>query len=330
MFRLAPLVTTITIIAALGGCYDVVSTARVQHPVRVTTHPPHAELLRIHLGGKQESLGSAPQELQLEVIKEERRFAPFQSWLLTTALGAITGGCTVAATQVKSAEAQGSLTTCAILAAVSTALGIVGSISGHARPTKSRIRKGEMKIVARARGYQQAMRTIEAAGGKLAHLALHPMMEGIDSPPRRALADKGPIVAVFDVQIRGGSTSDVSSGQVSTLLHSRLAELRHFRLVPRSSLRKRLKEQKRESYKLCYDESCQIEIGKALAAQKSLATRMTISDKRCLLSAVLYDLKSETSEAAAVVETPCSSQALYEAIGNLVRKLVKGEASEAL
>ena len=137
-----------------------------------------------------------------------------------------------------------------------------------------------------------------------------------------------------------GSTSRVSTtpsiGAVITALassvrvsSSRVAASGRYQVIPRSQLRRRLAEQKRESYKLCYDESCQIELGKALAAQHSLATRLTAMNERCVLSAVLYDLTTELSRVAAVVQTTCDAEALLGALSELVGKLAPKPASQA-
>jgi hypothetical protein len=39
-------------------------------------------------------------------------------------------------------------------------------------------------------------------------------------------------------------------------------------------MRDRIASDKAESYRACVDQSCQIELGKAMAAQKSLATKL--------------------------------------------------------
>jgi hypothetical protein len=46
-----------------------------------------------------------------------------------------------------------------------------------------------------------------------------------------------------------------------------------------SSLRL-LTEKKKQSYSVCYDSACQIDIGKEVAAQKSLATKIVLAGKR--------------------------------------------------
>ena len=78
----------------------------------------------------------------------------------------------------------------------------------------------------------------------------------------------------------------------------------------RSQVRERLFVQKKQSYRLCYDESCQVEIGKELAANKSLSTRILKLGGRCVLVLNLYDLSSATLDRATSVEGGCQEDAL--------------------
>ena len=63
-----------------------------------------------------------------------------------------------------------------------------------------------------------------------------------------------------------------------------------------------MKEQKKETYKSCYDQSCQIEMGRELAAEKTLATWVLKVGETCQVTATLYDLKKGTTELAAIHE----------------------------
>ncbi len=81
-----------------------------------------------------------------------------------------------------------------------------------------------------------------------------------------ASADR-PIVAVFPIQDSAGRLDDSAVTQLTDYFATKIAETQMFVVVPRSDLEAALRNQKRESFKLCVDESCQIEIGKELAAQ---------------------------------------------------------------
>jgi hypothetical protein len=62
-------------------------------------------------------------------------------------------------------------------------------------------------------------------------------------------------------------------------------------------------------------------MGKALAAQKSLATKILRVGKRCAITSTLYDLKTETAEKSALSRTECSDDALMDAMDRVARQL---------
>jgi hypothetical protein len=126
-------------------------------------------------------------------------------------------------------------------------------------------------------------------------------------------ASEAPLVAVFTVQDRTGKFTDYLSAQ--------LAESGAFRVIPGTALRARLREEKRESYKECYDRECQIEIGRELAAKKSVSTAVMTVGTLCLVTAVLYDLRRAASEAGASADGACDDNALTASLTIVARKL---------
>src|SRR5262249_49551515 len=102
-----------------------------------------------------------------------------------------------------------------------------------------------------------------------------------------------------------------------------LAAIGRYGVVPRGSVRALLQEQKKESYRPCFDEACQIELGKALAAQKTLAPRIMRAGKRCRLAATLEDLTPEVTESPAAIEVECKEEALLDGVDRVVAQLVK-------
>jgi hypothetical protein len=141
-------------------------------------------------------------------------------------------------------------------------------------------------------------------------------------PPPAPAVVAGPagVIAVFDLEDPSSKLSLGVADQLTAYLASKLAE-RGFRVVPRDQLRARLLEEKAESYKTCYDTACQIELGKALAAEKSLSTRLLQFGATCAMTSTLYDLKSETTERAATVKTGCGEDALLTSVDALVDQL---------
>jgi len=137
-------------------------------------------------------------------------------------------------------------------------------------------------------------------------------------------APKGAIVAVFDIEDGGLGANPETLNQLTDYLTTRLTQVGGLRVIPREQIRKRLVQQRAQSYKSCYQRECQIEIGKALAAQQSVATRLLRVGGRCAVASQIYDLKTEAAEAAASVKTACFGEALFEAIDRVVDQLFGG------
>lgn len=140
------------------------------------------------------------------------------------------------------------------------------------------------------------------------------------TPPKAAART---IVAVFDIEDKGANLAAALRTRLSDYLAMRLAALKKYKVVPRDQLKARLAQQKKSSYKSCYAQSCQIEIGKELAAQKSLATAIMRLGTRCTVSAVLYDLKSAASEGGATASGGCSEDNIVTSLEGVVKQLAK-------
>lgn len=133
-----------------------------------------------------------------------------------------------------------------------------------------------------------------------------------------------PIVAVFALEDRTRRLGPKLRSDLHGYLVTRLTESGRYRVVPSERLQAQLKAAKKRSYRRCYDTACQVEIGKALAAQKTLAARIVRLGARCTLAANLYDLKTETAEKAASTSVACRGEALRQGIDALVAKLAGG------
>jgi Flp pilus assembly protein TadD len=146
----------------------------------------------------------------------------------------------------------------------------------------------------------------------------------------RATAEPAPIVAVFTVEDGRVGKSHLTSAQLGDLtdyLSARLAEGTLFRIVPPDQLRTALADKKKSSYQSCVDEKCQIEIGKEVAAQKSLATKIIGLGKQCAISSTLYDLRESASELAATYKGGCELDDLGVGLENVVEQLRKHRSS---
>jgi hypothetical protein len=139
----------------------------------------------------------------------------------------------------------------------------------------------------------------------------------------------GPIVAVFNIEAKGVKFGRRALSNLSDYLAARLAATGNFQVVPRAELRKRLRQQKKKSYKACYDHNCQVELGRELAAQKSLATSvMKMGRNLCVLTSTIYDLKRAATERGATAEGPCTRKGIMESIKSVVRQLTHEEKQQ--
>ncbi|MCA9670081.1 MAG: PEGA domain-containing protein [Myxococcales bacterium] len=150
--------------------------------------------------------------------------------------------------------------------------------------------------------------------------ALLPTASGL-ARPSSAYAASAPIVAVFDIEDKGAGLSAEVRSRLTAYLASSLTATGRFQVVPRAQIKARLRAQKHSSYKKCFDQSCQIEIGKELAAQKSLATQVLKLGSRCAVAATLYDLRRAATERAATVRGGCSEDAIVSSLEAVVKRL---------
>lgn len=139
-------------------------------------------------------------------------------------------------------------------------------------------------------------------------------------PSRRA---KGEVIAVFDLEDLRKTLGAGDAEQLTEYFAVQLSAV-GYKVVPRSQLRERLAAEKEQSYSACYDEACQIDLGKAVAAQKSVATKLLKVGSSCAITATLYDLRSETTELAASVDTRCEQEELFSGLRALARQLIAG------
>ena len=138
--------------------------------------------------------------------------------------------------------------------------------------------------------------------------------------PGAGFAQDRPIVAVFEMQDRGSGLEPEVLKKLTSYLAARLVE-GGYQVIPQAQIRERLLDQKKESYKPCHDESCQIELGRELAAQKTLATQILKIGNTCRITATLYDLKKSAAERGATAGGACQLDLLLGALEEIAAKL---------
>lgn len=148
--------------------------------------------------------------------------------------------------------------------------------------------------------------------------------------PCSASAETKEIVAVFTVEAKGLKVDAGLLDRLTDYLAGQIAAGDSYQVVPRAQLKQRLTKQRKASYQSCVDQSCQIEIGRELAAQKSLATKVVQLGSRCMVIATLYDLKRAAAERGATAKGGCSEDQLVTSLENVVKGLGKKSATTAL
>lgn len=102
------------------------------------------------------------------------------------------------------------------------------------------------------------------------------------------------------------------------------------RTVDKSSTERALqdvvKTLKSESYGVCYDDACQIELGKALAATHILRSQITRFGSKCVLNAELIDLRSEVAVSAASARGSCGPEGFLGMCEDVAALVTKGDA----
>jgi len=133
-----------------------------------------------------------------------------------------------------------------------------------------------------------------------------------------------PIVAVFQIENKGGKLSAQAIDSLTDVLANTFAREGNYKIIPPDQVKDRLVAQKKKSFAQCYDQACQIEMGRELAADKVLAAQVHQIGNRCVFTATLYDLASATVEKAGKETLPrkCTEDGLIEALDSLVAQLV--------
>ncbi len=134
------------------------------------------------------------------------------------------------------------------------------------------------------------------------------------------------MVAVFALQRQdAASDNGPKKGALEPLsgyMGARLVASGRYLVVPTEELKRVLAAQKAASYKDCYAESCQIEVGKELAASKTLAGSVTRVGSRCIVTIRLYDLLSAAQEKAGIAKGGCEEDDVLDSLDNALARLL--------
>jgi len=144
--------------------------------------------------------------------------------------------------------------------------------------------------------------------------------------PRQAMAqDALPVVAVFDIQSQSKRFKARFVRKLTDQFRVKLAETKKLIIVDRGEQERELKallvEQQKASYKACIDEACQIPLGKMLAANQLLRTRISRFGKTYVLSSEILDVATGGSSNAATVKVDGTEDGMLAAVEILAGKL---------
>lgn len=138
-------------------------------------------------------------------------------------------------------------------------------------------------------------------------------------------------VAIMPTQDDTGEFDRETLEAATGYLRTKFAESGDYLVIDKSrqaeKRREVVKNLKRESYKECYDESCQIEVGKALMADRALSATIGKLGDVCLLRAEMIDLAKEASIDGASAEFDCTSSGLREAVSTIAEDFGAGDSA---
>lgn len=137
-----------------------------------------------------------------------------------------------------------------------------------------------------------------------------------------APASSRTVVAVFAIENEGADLEASIAERIAGYVGAQLVAHGRYLVVPRAELRKALAAQKADSYRACFDESCQIEVGKEVAAEKSLAGVVARIGSRCIVTLKLYDLAKSAQEAAGVAKGTCDQDGILDSVERALQRLV--------
>ncbi len=138
--------------------------------------------------------------------------------------------------------------------------------------------------------------------------------------PNLAKAQEGQALAIFPIEDRGPVLKEKTREVLSDYFAGLMASM-GYSLVPRDELKAQLSKQKKASYEACYDQSCQIEVGKEVAASSVVATRVAQVGSQCILTSYLFELRTSATRAAATARSECSEDAMITAMESLAQQL---------
>ena len=137
-------------------------------------------------------------------------------------------------------------------------------------------------------------------------------------------ADK-PRLAVMAIDDQSEKLSERIKDSATILLRMHLSSSGQFIVIEEGRQKKMLmkivREQRKESYKMCYDDKCQIPLGQALSADTILRSTVTELGGTFSIGVELIDLAKEAITKAANAEFDGTEEGMAEAVKKIVHDL---------
>ena len=149
-------------------------------------------------------------------------------------------------------------------------------------------------------------------------------------PPAMVNAQDKPLLAVMEIDDRNNIMEEGVAGNLTEYLRGLVTESGRFVVIDRgrysNAMKTLVKQEKKESYKQCYDRSCQVPLGRALAADKILVASVLVLGTKIIVKAEIVNLATEASESGATSQTSMDPQfgrvdRIATALGEVIAKL---------
>lgn len=324
--------TLALIFILLGGCFGSQHQVLTKK-IRVVTEPIDGWVWQTDTTGRR-NLGRAPITVEQKYTVITRTYKRWWTYLWLLGSGGATAGGYLMLTGTEDDGIQVGGATLLIAGGIAAIGALTGVLVGEFNPEIKTVTGEQITVGASApehldawhklpTPYEPAELKLSLTPGGQKKTRMAGILGVLKDPTPSKRSTHRPVVAVFDIQDAARRFKRSNLDQLTDYLAAQLTAEAGFRVVPRQQLRERLAQEKREGYKSCFDEACQIELGKAVAAERSLATKLLKVGEACAITAVLYDLKSETSLLAASTETTCSTSALMGGVRELAKKLAR-------
>lgn len=147
--------------------------------------------------------------------------------------------------------------------------------------------------------------------------------------PARAEDKRVPVVAVFELEDATNRPRRLIAS-LTDYLRVKLAETQKLKVVDKgdqeAQLKKIIRSEKKKSYKACVDQSCQIPLGKELAADKILRGKVTRFGKSYVIAVEMIDLATGASAGAASEKSAGSEEELMGSVERVAKSIATSMA----